>query len=249
MFYIKKFIEQCLHPLSINLILLFIGLILLYCRKNRWGRRFTFASFIVFLAVSLPWIPNMLFSPLQNQYPPLKQAPKTVKYIVVLGGGILPIPNIPINNLPSGNSMQRIIEATRLWHQIPHAKILFSGADYYRQFNDGDYMAQLAEILGVPPSAILMENQALDTAKEAIVIKGMIKDTPFILVTSAFHMPRAMQLFERQGMHPIAAPCDFQYVDEQHLLEMFPSLYSISKLDIATHEYLGIMSNKLTGKS
>jgi len=245
MFYIKKLIETCLDPLSIIVVLLLVGLILTYFRRYHWGRRLILIAFIILLIVSLPWIPNRLFKPLQDQYAPLEQAPKTVEYIVVLGGGILPISNIPSNNLLKAGSMQRTIEAIRLWHQIPSAKILFSGADYYKKFNDGDYMAKTADMLDIPTSAVVTENHALDTAKEAAAIKNIIHNQPFILVTSAYHMPRAMTLFEQQGMRPIAAPCDFQVVEATHVREMFPSLYNMGKFDAALHEYQGMAWEKV----
>lgn len=248
MFYVKKILEQCFYPLSIILVLLFIGIILLYCRKFRLGRLFVLIGSLLLLIATLPWVPNLLVNSLQYQYPPLARAPNTTQYIAVLGAGILPMNNIPINNLPTTSSMQRILEAIRLWQQVPQAKIIFSGGSDTGQFNDGDYMAKTAEMLGVPNSAIIRENQSLDTAEEAVLIKKIVGNAPFILVTSAYHMPRSMELFEHQGMRPVAAACDFQYTGKKHLLELLPSTYNIAKLQIAIHEYQGLAWNTLTGK-
>lgn len=245
MFYIKKILEYSLTPSSLVFILLLVGLVLLYTHRVRWGKRLTLTAFILLLIISLPWIPNLAIRSLQDRYAPLQQAPKNIKYIVVLGGGFIPIYNIPVNNLLTGSSSQRLLEGIRLWHQIPTATLVFSGGDYYRQFSDGDIMTHTALMLGVPRASIIDENQSLDTDQEAILIKNIVKDAPFILVTSGYHMPRAMQLFENQGLHPIPAPCDFYALSDKTLLTNLPSLHKMENLNIAVKEYLGLAWNRL----
>jgi len=70
-------------------------------------------------------------------------------------------------------------------------------------------MAKAAESLGVDQQKILLESQSRDTGSEAKFVRAVVGSEPFILVTSASHMPRAMALFKKQGMDPIADPTDY----------------------------------------
>jgi uncharacterized SAM-binding protein YcdF (DUF218 family) len=106
-------------------------------------------------------------------------------------------------------------------------------------------MARIATGLGVNPDDIVQENTSRDTKDEARIVRSMIHETPFVLVTSAYHMPRSMALFKAQGMHPIPAPTGHHILsDERHLSPywFFPSTYNIMEAEIVLHEVLGIIS-------
>ena len=63
--------------------------------------------------------------------------------------------------------------------------------------------------MGVSKYNILMQEEPRDTEEEALYVKRIVKNKPFILVTAAYHMPRAMELFKKEGLSPIAAPTNF----------------------------------------
>ena len=248
MFYLKKLIEYNIYPLPIIILLLIIGLVLLFLHK-RAGRWLVLIATILLLILCMPWTANLSINPLQQAYPVLSKLPQNVHYIVVLGGGSTPIKHAPANNTVNYTSTMRLVEGIRLWRQQPRTKLLLSGANYaYPQFNDGDTMAKTAELLGVPRSAIIIENKALDTASQAIAIHKMIGKQPFALVTSAYHIPRSMRLFKAQGMHPIAAPCNFLYFGGNDFLSKMHYDENLVGATTAWHEYLGLMALTVRGK-
>ena len=111
-------------------------------------------------------------------------------------------------------------------------------------------MAQTAKALGVPAKDILLENRSRDTKEQARIIRTMVGKNGLLLVTSASHMPRAMALFEFQGMKPLAAPTRHLVRAKDDALspaDFFPSLDALYKSNRAIYEYLGILWARLRG--
>jgi len=104
--------------------------------------------------------------------------------------------------------------------------------------------AALAEALGLSSSELLINPFPKDTKEEALFTKTVVGEEPFILVTSASHMPRAMMLFESLGMHPIAAPTAFYTTEFRGYLRA-PTARAFYLSSIAIHEYIGIVWEKL----
>jgi uncharacterized SAM-binding protein YcdF (DUF218 family) len=96
----------------------------------------------------------------------------------------------------------------------------------------------------VPAERLLVLDTALDTAAEAKALASRLGTQPFALVTSASHMPRAMEEMVRHGLRPIAAPTQ-QEVDPDGaygLRSFLPSVEALHKSERAIHEYLGMLA-------
>jgi uncharacterized SAM-binding protein YcdF (DUF218 family) len=105
----------------------------------------------------------------------------------------------------------------------------------------------LAADLGIERSALIVMDHALDTGQEATDITALLGRSPFILVTSAYHMPRAMRLMQRAGANALPAPTG-QLVHTQRWAERFgviPGSHGLRKTEAALHEYLGLASISL----
>jgi uncharacterized SAM-binding protein YcdF (DUF218 family) len=107
--------------------------------------------------------------------------------------------------------------------------------------------AQMATELGIQRSALIVMDRALDTDQEARDVFALLGHSPFILVTSAYHMPRAMRLMRRAGANPVPAPTG-QIVREQPGAARFgliPGSRGLRKTEAALHEYLGLAAVSL----
>ncbi len=100
--------------------------------------------------------------------------------------------------------MVRLIEGVRLHREIPGSKLILSGDN-----DSAEGMATMAEALGVSGEDIVPAFEPRDTEEESQQIAPIVGAQRFILVTSASHMPRAMGLFRKRGLQPIAAPTDY----------------------------------------
>ena len=140
--------------------------------------------------------------------------------------------------------MVRLIEGVSLHRAIPGSKLILSGS------NDcAEGMTRIAEALGVSPDDTQRLSEPRDTEEESRQIAPIVGNQRFILVTSASHMPRAMGLFRKRGMQPIAAPTDF--LTPRHTMEiddLFPDAYKLFKSQVAFYEYLGLAWEKMRGK-
>jgi len=110
-------------------------------------------------------------------------------------------------------------------------------------------MADAAEVMGVPREHVVLENRSLDTEEQARRIKAYVGDTPFALVTSALHMPRAMALFQKHGLYPLAAPAGRLVNQGKRLTpwDFYPSSRNLRDMEMAVHEMLGLLWIKVKG--
>lgn len=138
-------------------------------------------------------------------------------------------------------------EVLRLYHKIKEVKIITSG---YAGRGDTPEAIRTANIfyeLGIPKENIIVHSEPKDTKEESMKMKQLVGEEPFILVTSAYHMPRAMALFQKEGLNPIAAPSDFKIKYGNDFFSL-PNGQDLAKSEIAWHEYLGYLWSKLRGQ-
>ena len=233
-FILKKVISALMMPLSFGLFIGFLGLWYLY--KNRIKRA------KILISVSLAWIAlisfhpiaNLLITPLEDSYPKLEKRllsslPSDTKHILLLGG----------------YPKERAWEVLRLYHLIPNATIITSGYANYLPISQAQLAANFLMDSGVPEQDIVVLDRPKDTKEEAMLIKELLGDNSFVLVTSAYHMPRAIELFKREGLSPIPAPTDYKTQESARVFSV-PKGTELRKSEQALHEYLGMLWAKLT---
>ena len=106
-------------------------------------------------------------------------------------------------------------------------------------------MAAFARSLGVPADKLMAETNSRDTYGNADGVKAIVKDAPFLLVTSASHLPRAMIIFQALGMKPIPAPADINININKPFRGLLPSGRYLEEMEAVIHEYLGLAYLKL----
>jgi len=241
-------------PMSIITILMLAGLILLWwSRKQRTAKVMVSVAMLLLILVSYGVLSQTALRSLENLYTPLDMEAlrhSNVRTIVVLGGGHLPcVTASPVSRL-TPDTLVRLSEGICIKKQLPDARLILSGGNYNGPDSDAALMRKAAIAFGVDPASIVEEDTSLDTKDEAHLIKEMLDDERFILVTSAYHMPRAMALFTGQGMQPIAAPVGYmaQCPSNVTLYTFFPSADHLREAEIVMHEVLGIISAAIMGQ-
>jgi uncharacterized SAM-binding protein YcdF (DUF218 family) len=247
-------IKQLVGAVATPLVLaLFIGAAAGVCRLGRRGRVVPWlmglAAVVAYLGAISP-VGDALLGPLERQYAPLRddQPLPLVGYVVVLGSGYAPRAGIPVTAALDEEGLVRVVEGVRLVRQRGIAKLVVSGGAPAGKTPSALGYAVLARSLGVDAASLVVLDDSLDTAGEARAIEMAVGATPFILVTSAYHMPRAVRLMRRAGLQPIPAPTGQRVNPPQGFApgRWLPNSGDLQKCERALHEYLGLVALALT---
>lgn len=242
-FFLKKMVTFFVEPLGIVVTLFFIGLVFMFFNKNRFAKLSLSASFIFLLLFSYEPFSNFLVKNLEDKYP--KYAYNTnIKYIHVLGSGHNTDPSQPISSNISNSGVKRVLEGVLIHKSISGSKLIFTGYEGDTNTSNAQMNANLAIALGVDKENIIIGSKPKDTQEEAYFTKDIVGESAFVLVTSATHMPRSMELFKSLGLNPIAAPSAFCKKEFNGYIQA-PDISSLQNSQIAMHEYIGIVWNML----
>nr|WP_272579338.1 envelope biogenesis factor ElyC [Providencia sp. PROV265] len=247
LFFLKKYIGSLLMPLPLLLIIGFIGLILLwFTRWQRCGKTFTSLSLILLAVLGLQPVSDSLLAPVEGQYNKryeliTETPPQNIQYIVVLGGGFTYNPDwSPSSNLLN-NSLPRVTEGVRLYLKHSGSKLIFTGGKASSTISSAEVAAQVAQSLGVPAQDTIPLTEPKDTQEEAFEVEKIIGKSPFLLVTSANHLPRAITMFTDRGMQPFPAPANQLVITSgiNPWEKYIPSAYYFGHSERAWYEFLG----------
>ncbi|WP_312585808.1 envelope biogenesis factor ElyC [Atlantibacter sp.] len=252
LFYLKKFIGGMLLPLPFLLAVIGIAILLLwFTRWQKTAKALLTAGWLALFLLSLQPVADSLLKPVESRFATWQSEPKA-QYIVVLGGGYTWNPRwAPSSNLIN-NSLPRVTEGVRLWLANPGSTLIFTGAPAVTNpVSTAEAGARVAESLGVPRDAIVTLNTPKDTEEEAAAVAKMIGDKPFLLVTSASHLSRALIFFRHQGLNPIPAPANQMAIESalNPWERVIPSPLWLMHSDRAAYETLGRVWQWLKGSS
>ncbi len=210
--FLSKILPPLVYPLGLACILLILALV--FYRHHRLGRMAILLAFILLWLGGNRLVAFQLARFLEWQYLPLEEVPE-VDVMVVLGGGTLAAN--PPRVMPEVNGAgDRLIYAARLYREGKAQKVLLTGGgiEWYSasSTNPAAEMAELLEMMGVPPEALILEDQSQNTLQNAQNSSKILEELDvrrILLVTSAMHMPRSVRIFERQSLEVIPAPTDY----------------------------------------
>ncbi|MBN9087631.1 MAG: YdcF family protein [Reyranella sp.] len=216
-FVLLKFLGRAALPPASMVAGLLLALLLALFGWRKLARIVGILAVLQTVLLSVPAVADLLMEPLQRQARAAAQkaAPCCYDAIVVLGGGIAPAipPWLPNPDLSS--AADRLWHAARLYRQGVAAKVIVSGGDPLARYGgvpsstESVAMTQFLTDLGVPGSAIVSEAQSTNTSDNIRLVRAMVQDKPVALVTSGYHMPRALRLAARNGLNAAAFPTDW----------------------------------------
>lgn len=249
MIYFNKVIAAFLLPPGLLLVLLITINVLLFKHKRHTIAKYLTLVIVLFYMMTVPFISGSLLSCIESQFVPNKNVQGDV--IVMLGGGATgDTPDIDgIGNL-SGSAANRLLTAARLQKKL-NVPLIVSGGKVFEDSGTEAIIAKRMLVgLGVPDVQIYTEDKSLNTTQNALYVKKIIEDNGFkqpILVTSAFHMPRAVINFERAGLMVEPYPSDYKTNRISHigLFSFLPSAGAFSDTCTVLWEYLGMLALKV----
>lgn len=259
MFWLKKAVAFWLMPLPAGLALIFIGTGLWWRqRRVRTGRTLVVLGLALLTLASNRQVGLRLLKPLEDRYPSIPELPAhdplpprlaACRYIVVLGGGHADAAALPATSRLSPYALARIVEAVRLARRLPDARIITSGPGLEGRPSHAATLEAAAVDLGIDARRFQLIDTARDTAEEARAVRHIVGNEPFALVTSAWHMPRAMALMQGAGLQPLPCPADFlsRTNDEFTWSDWGWGLDGLERSTWACHEWIGLLWTRLNG--
>lgn len=257
--FLSKLLPIFIYPLGLSCVLMVVALITLW-KRPRLASASLVAALSIVLVFSNATVSEWLGRSLEWQHLPPASLPNA-DAIVVLGGATRP-PQAPRPWVDVMESGDRPLHGARLYLEGKASKVIMSGGRI--DWKDGgppesSDMAELAKTLGVPADAILEDPTSLNTYQNAVNVKQILDAENLhtvLLVTSAIHMPRSLQIFKKQGIEAIAAPTDFRIVTQPnptdqslqaHILNTVPDVGRLEYSTRALKEYIGIIIYRLRG--
>ncbi len=261
LFWLKKVAGFWLMPLPLALALMTLGTLFLFSAKRaRLGRRLLVGGFALLLIFSNRFVSRSLIQPLEMRHPAvpdllagaaLPDRLAACKFIVVLGGGDGFAPGLAANQLLNSSSIARIVEGVRLAHALPEAKLILSGPTTGPVDSHATLLARTAIALGIHAGRIIRTEEARDTEEEVAVVQRLTNGAPIAVVTSAWHMPRAMALFHHHKIAALPCPTDYySHTDGQSFIGDFGwELPALIRSTVAVRERIGYLWIWLRGKT
>lgn len=262
-FGVYKASKYLLYPLS--WIILTAGATLLVAslpvtpRRTTWVRRFAFSTILLLFLTATPLLSRMAISLLEARYPPFTATP-TQKFdaVVVLSGSVLQKGSLRPADEPGDTSRQRTACGVELWLQGLAPKLLLTGGDA-TVLRTGPpvsrEMKRWALRLGVPESAIQVEENSRTTYENAVQTKALLGPAHILLVTAAYHLPRAVGLFEKQGFAVTPVACGYESThhpqqawEQKTGFDFIPTVGALNVSTEAIDEVAGILVYWITGK-
>ncbi|VBB09322.1 Hypothetical protein LUCI_4612 [Lucifera butyrica] len=246
MMYFLKFIYQAffLPPGIFIFTFLGIGLWFRYKKERCW--KLIVVLTCIFYLFTTNFTARLLLMPLEQRYEPPKQPGGDI--IVMLGAGAhADVPNVNGVGQISGYGANRLLTCVQLYHQLD-VPILVSGGQVFQGSGNEAEIAKTTLLgLGIPANKILVEKESLNTTQNAQYTARILESRGFtrpILVTSAFHMARAIGQFAKVRVAVIPYPSDYQ-TNRRLFLTVFdfiPSADAAEKISLAVKEYIGLLA-------
>jgi len=254
-FWISKLVWLILSPDSLLLILLLLTCLLLHRGSYRMAKGLhTLVAVICLLIAMLP-LGDWLLAPLETRFPANPDLPQTIAGIVVLSGAEDAVLSSLWKQVEMGDGAERDLAFMHLARQYPAARLIFtggSGSMLDQSHKAADVAKTLFRQAGMDTAMIVFERESRNTYENAIFSKKIAAPQPgenWVLITSAWHMPRSMGIFSRAGWPMLPYPVDHRTrKDGLFRIELDFSGH-LDGLKMATKEWLGLAAYRCTGKT
>jgi uncharacterized SAM-binding protein YcdF (DUF218 family) len=187
---------------------------------------------------------------LEERFPRPAELPERIDGILVLGGPVNPVLSLPSGVSAFNCSIVRVLDAVALARRHPEAKLVLVGGGFFSiGYSDAHATQGFIVNEGIAPARILLEGKSRSTHENAVYAKELLRPAPdetWVLITSAYHMPRSMGAFTAAGWHVIPYPVDFSD-PRADLRASFDLIGLLNDSTLAAHEWVGLVGYRLMG--
>jgi uncharacterized SAM-binding protein YcdF (DUF218 family) len=256
-FVLSKTLGIMLLPTNFLIAVGLLGAVLLATPFARLGRKLLIGSIVLLAICGFSPLGNWLLYPLEQRFPPWDAARGAPDGIIVLGGGIESDVSAARGTAAFNSSAGRIIAAAGLARRYPNARIVYSGGNANLVSDDtakeADYAVAVFESLGISRDRVVPERASRNTFENAEFSKSVAapkNGERWLLLTSAYHMPRSIGIFRKIGFAVEPYPADWRVAGTADLLNFsVHSIETLGRTELALREWMGLVAYWVSGQS
>lgn len=257
MFFIfSKIAGFFLQPLNFSILLVAAGVVIGLSGFRTLGLCASLAGCLLLVLSAWTSLGALLLEPLEDRFPRPTTPPETVAGIIVLGGGFEGAVNLVRGGYELNSGGDRFVEAAILARRYPEAKVVVSGSTGIligESEGDAETAPRLFTALGVARDRLILEGRSRNTDENARFTKELVQAQPgetWLLVTSAFHMPRSVALFRKAGFPVVPWPTDYRTSGREGFALFGDNANtSLQNTTAAVREWVGLTAYRLSGRT
>lgn len=262
---LKYIVETCTSPAAILTLFVLVALWLRARAERSYSLKvcliLSAALHLILLCTPLG---EILIGSLEQPYAPLLEPDRhpSIHWIVVLSGNGVDYPGTPVTSNLSEETLCRLVEGVRVYKLVPKARIVVSGGILRKgERAIAEQMADFILSMGIPRQDILTEVESKDTYENLRNTQKLVQHDAFYLVTSAYHLRRALGVSKRLGMQAIPCPAHIQtlqyhpsglswleWIRDMATSVSMPSPARLTQVHRALHEYVGYVWYQYQGR-
>lgn len=254
-FVLSKTLGVMALPQNFLIGLTVLGSLLLLTRFLRLGRALVLLSALMLAACGFGPVGNLLLYPLESRFPAWTPSQGSPDGIIVLGASIDVDLSAAHGTPVVTTASDRIVVTAVLARKYPGARVVFTGGNanlISGEAKEADFAAGLFESLGIDKSRLILESRARNTYENAQFTKAMVDPKPgerWLLVTSAFHMPRSVGLFRKAGFVVEPCPVDWRVGTGRDVVSFTDIAEDgLSRTNLGVREWLGLITYRAAGR-
>ncbi|WP_354229850.1 YdcF family protein [Bradyrhizobium sp. F1.4.3] len=255
-FLLSKTLGVALLPINFLVELGLLSLVLMVTRFATFGRKLAATTLVLWALAAFSPLGTWLLYPLESRFPPWDPSRGAPDGIIVLGGSVDPDLSAVHHTPVVRQAADRMFAPVELARRYPNAKIVFTGgsADLISSdAREADWSAVLLEDSGIAKDRLIMERNSRNTYENALFTKQLVAPKPgerWLLITSAYHMPRSMGIFRKAGFDVEPYPVDWRMGRRADLFT-FTNIGEdgLGRTDMAVREWIGLVAYRLMGRT
>jgi len=254
-FVASKLVWGLLSPLNLMVWLTALGVLLAWQGWRRLGGTLTALGLALLLANMVYPLGDFLIQPLEERFHRPDPLPEKIDGVLILGGGESLSRSLSWGTPELGEGGDRYVAAAYLARLYGDVPIIFAGGAGSVQLQhsgkEGDIARTLLAQLGIPPQRLIIESASRNTWENFRNVKALLPNPTgrYLLVTSAFHMPRSVGIARKLGIRVIPWPVDYRSHKPPYRRVDFDFADHLKALEPGWKEWIGLTVYYLTGKT
>jgi uncharacterized SAM-binding protein YcdF (DUF218 family) len=256
LFFLSKTLGVAMLPINLLVELGIVSAILMATRYAKAGRRLAVATLVLLALAAFSPLGKILLYPLESRFPQWEPSRGPPDGIIILGGSVdtdlSAAHGVPV----IGHAADRFVVPAELARRYPNARLVFTGGSARltsTEAREADYSVPILESLGIARDRMVVERDSRNTLENAVFTRKLIAPKAgerWLLVTSAYHMPRSVGVFRRAGFEVEPCPVDWRMGGREDLFTFTNSgEQGLMQTEIAVREWIGLLAYRLLGRT